>query len=109
MAVLDDQEPTEKLRIYDKGVDAGQIVDYARTLSVHSGEVWVPPIDMVEPLTVECRHFLECVRTRQKPRTDGREGWRVIRVLEAASRSLAAGGGPVRLDSLDEPAPMEAR
>jgi len=104
MAVLDDQEPTEKLRIYDKGVDGGSVVDYARALSVRSGDIWIPRLDASEPLTLECRHFLECVRTRTRPRTDGREGWRVIRVLEAASRSLAAGGAPVRLDALDAPA-----
>lgn len=109
MAVFDDQEPSEKLRVYDKGVDAGQIVDYARSLSVHSGDIWIPRVDAVEPLTLECRHFLECVRTRQQPRTDGRHGLSVIRVLEAASRSLANGGAPVRLDSLDERAPVTAR
>jgi len=109
MAVLDDQEPTEKLRIYDKGVDAGSVVDFARSLSVRSGDIWIPRLDGGEPLTIECRHFIECVRTRQKPRTDGAHGLQVIRVLEAASRSLASGGTPVRLDSLDERTPVEAR
>jgi predicted dehydrogenase len=105
MAVLDDGEPTEKLRIYDKGVDAGSVVDYARAMAVRSGDIWIPRIDATEPLTLECRHFIECVRTRARPRTDGREGLRVIRVLEAASRSLAAGGAPVRLDALEESEP----
>lgn len=109
MAVLDDQEPTEKLRVYDKGVDAGSIVDYARSLHVRSGDIWIPELPAVEPLKLECQHFLDCVRTRQKPRTDGRHGLEVIRVLEAASRSLANGGVPVRLDSLDERTPVEAR
>jgi predicted dehydrogenase len=102
MAVLDDAEPTEKLRVYDKGVDAGQVVDFARAMALRSGDIWIPRLDASEPLTLECRHFLECVRSRQAPRTDGREGLRVIRVLEAASRSLADGGRPVRLDSLVE-------
>jgi predicted dehydrogenase len=102
MAVLDDAEPTEKLRIYDKGVDAGQVVDFARAMALRSGDIWIPHLDASEPLTLECRHFLECVRTRQRPRTDGREGLRVIRVLEAATRSLADGGRPVRLDSLPD-------
>jgi predicted dehydrogenase len=100
MAVFDDQEPTEKLRIYDKGVDAGEVVDYARSISVRSGDIWVPRIDMTEPLRLECRHFLECVRTRNTPLTDGRHGLRVIRVLDAAARSLEQGGVPVRTDSL---------
>ncbi len=97
MAVFDDQEPTEKLRIYDKGVDAGEFVDYARSLSVRSGDIWVPRIDPTEPLRLECRHFVECVRTRRRPRTDGREGLRVVRVLEAATRSLERDGAPVTL------------
>lgn len=102
MAVLDDQEPTEKLRIYDKGVDTGTVVDFARAMAVRSGDIWIPRIDTAEPLQLECRHFLECVRGRTKPRSDGREGLRVIRVLEAASRSLEAGGQPVRLEASDE-------
>jgi predicted dehydrogenase len=101
MAVFDDQEPNEKLRIYDKGVDAGAVVDFARALAVRSGDVWIPRIDATEPLRLECRHFLECVRTRQAPRTDGRSGLRVVRALEAASRSLSLGGAPVPVAGLD--------
>ena len=108
MAVFDDQEPTEKLRIYDKGVDAGSVVDYARALAVRSGDVWIPRIDATEPLRLECQHFLECVRTRQTPRTDGASGLRVIRALEAASRSLERGGAPVALRDLEEALPAKA-
>jgi predicted dehydrogenase len=106
MAVFDDQEPVEKLRIYDKGVDAGSIVDYARALAIRSGDVWAPPIEATEPLKIECRHFLECVRTRTAPRTDGASGLRVIRALEAASRSLDQGGVPVKLRDLGERTPV---
>lgn len=95
MAVFDDQEPTEKLRIYDKGVDAGEFVDFARALSVRSGDIWIPHVAATEPLALECRHFVECVRTRRRPLTDGRHGLAVVRVLDAASRSLAQGGAPV--------------
>ena len=104
MAVFDDQEPTEKLRVYDKGVDAGEFVDYARALAVRSGDIWIPRLDATEPLKLECRHFVECVRERKTPVTDGREGLRVIRVLEAATVSLSQGGAPVRL----EPSPALA-
>jgi predicted dehydrogenase len=97
MAVFDDQEPTEKLRVYDKGVDAGEFVDYARALAVRSGDIWIPRLDSTEPLKLECRHFVECVRERKAPVTDGREGLRVIRVLEAATQSLEQGGAPIRL------------
>lgn len=92
MAVLDDMETTEKLRIYDKGVDfAPSYGDYAESLSIRIGDIYIPKIDMVEPLKVECKHFLECVLTGQKPVTDGRYGLDVIRILEAAEKSLKEG------------------
>ena len=102
MAVFDDMEPSEKLRIYDKGVDpaAGQVVDYVRALSVRQGDIWVPRVDGAEPLRLECEHFLECVRTRSTPLTDGRDGLRVVRVLAAAQASLERDGAPVRLSDL---------
>ncbi|HLE82922.1 MAG TPA: DapH/DapD/GlmU-related protein, partial [Thermoanaerobaculia bacterium] len=57
----------------------------------------VIPLPDVEPLAQECRHFLECVATRQQPRTDGASGVAVLRVLEACQRSLERGGAPVSL------------
>jgi acetyltransferase-like isoleucine patch superfamily enzyme len=51
------------------------------------------PLEQAEPLTLEMEHFIDCVRTRSTPRTDGREGVRVLRVLDAAQRSMAAGSG----------------
>ncbi len=103
MALFDDMEPSEKLKIYDRGVDpaAGEFVDFARSLTVRQGDVWIPKLDGGEPLRLECRHFVECVRTRKTPRTDGRDGLRVVKVLAAAQASLEARGGPVRLDALE--------
>jgi predicted dehydrogenase len=99
MAVFDDMEPAEKVRIYDKGVDAkeGEFVDFARAHTVRQGDVWIPRIDGSEPLRIECRHFLDCVRSRRTPLTDGRDGLRVVRVLAAAQASLERQGAPVRL------------
>jgi predicted dehydrogenase len=99
MATFDDMEPVEKVRVYDKGVDPapGAFVDFARAMTVRNGAVTAPPIDGAEPLRLECQHFLDCVRSRQAPLTDGRDGLRVIRVLAAAEASLAARGAPVRL------------
>lgn len=54
-------------------------------------------VDLSEPLQAECAHFLDCVRTRRSPRTDGAEGLRVLQVLEAGQRSLDQGGIPVKL------------
>ncbi len=103
MALFDDMEPSEKLKIYDRGVDpaAGEFVDFARSLTVRQGDVWIPKLDGAEPLRLECRHFVECVRTRKTPRTDGRDGLRVVKVLAAAQASLEARGAPVRLDALE--------
>jgi predicted dehydrogenase len=52
---------------------------------------------MTEPLDAECRHFIECVRTGARPRTDGEHGAQVVRLLEAAERSLKSGGAPFAL------------
>ena len=98
MAVFDDVEGTEKLRIYDKG--AAQNADYnsfAEYVSLRFGDVLIPYVKVAEPLRLECQHFLECVRTRQQPRSDGHDGWRVTKVLDAAQRSLRMNGLPVSL------------
>jgi predicted dehydrogenase len=98
MVVFDDMEASEKIRIYDKGVDrAGQIVSYGDALSIRSGDILIPKISLQEPLRIECQHFVECVRDHQAPLTDGADGLRVVRVLAAAQRSLELGGAPVAL------------
>lgn len=99
MVVFDDMQAAEKIRIYNKGVEHnGQVANYADALTLRFGDVAVPALKMVEPLRIECEHFVDCVRTRSVPRTDGRDGLRVVRVLEAAQRSLRSGGVPVPLD-----------
>jgi predicted dehydrogenase len=104
MAMFDDMEPSEKVRVYDKGVDSqeGSFVDFARAHTVRQGDIWIPKLDGAEPLKLECRHFVECVRSRNTPLTDGRDGLTVVKVLAAAQASLARQGAPVRLDSLLE-------
>ena len=96
MVVFDDMEPTDKVRIYDKGVDIKpQAVAYEDYLHVRFGDVLIPHIGSSEPLRVECQHFLDCVRTGARPRSDGTQGLQVIRVLAAAQRSLDLDGAPV--------------
>jgi len=98
MATFDDMDPNEKIRIYDKGVDmAGSVVGYEQSLSIRSGDILIPKTPGGEPLRIECLHFLECVEKGKTPRSDGRDGLRVVRVLDAATRSLKAGGAPVNL------------
>jgi len=98
MATFDDMEPAEKIRIYDKGVEgAGAVVGYEQSLNLRSGEIRIPKTPGGEPLRAECLHLLECIEQGQAPRSDGRDGLNVVRVLEAGQRSLKAGGTPVEL------------
>jgi predicted dehydrogenase len=102
MAMFDDMEPVEKLKVYDKGIDPkeGAFVDFAGALTVRLGDVTAPELEKAEPLRLECRHFVDCVRSRTAPLTDGADGLRVVKVLAAAQASLGRHGAPVRLDSL---------
>ena len=98
MVVFDDMEPREKLRVYDKGVERPpEYMSYGEALTIREGDIFIPKIPNVEPLAVELRHFVRVARGAEAPRTGAEDGVRVVRVLEAASRSLAAGGAPVTL------------
>lgn len=99
MAVFDDMEPVEKIRIYDKGVEGGDFVSYGETLTLRFGDIHIPRVQMTEPLRLECEHFLHCVETREAPKTPGEDGLSVVRVLNAAQASLDRRGEPVELES----------
>ncbi len=96
MLVFDDMEATEKIWIYDRGVGAPEsALGYGEDLTLRFGDITVPYIKMAEPLGVEVQHFLDCVESGETPRSDGRDGLRVVRVLEAVDESMASGGSPV--------------
>ncbi|MDO8987419.1 MAG: Gfo/Idh/MocA family oxidoreductase [Coriobacteriia bacterium] len=96
MLVFDDMEATEKIWIYDRGVGAPEsAMAYGEDLTLRFGDIHVPWIQMSEPLAIEVQHFLDCCKTGETPRSDGRDGLRVVRVLEAVDESMAAGGAPV--------------
>lgn len=98
MAVFDDLDPTEKLRIYDKGARLNTSYNtFAEYLGLRFGDVTIPHMQIGEPLRAECNHFLECVRTRQQPLSDGADGLRVVKVLTAAQRSLEQNGEQILL------------
>ncbi len=98
MVVFDDMEAREKLRIYDKGVDRPpEYGSYGEALSVREGDIFIPKIANVEPLAAELGHFVRVARGAEPPRSSAEDGVRVVRVLAAATRSLAAGGAPVTL------------
>jgi predicted dehydrogenase len=103
MAVFDDGEATEKLRIYDKGAHVNTDYNsFAEYVGLRFGDITLPYIKSGEPLRVECLHFLDCVRRRARPRSDGWDGLAVVRVLEAAEQSLKRRGEPVHLTWEDE-------
>lgn len=86
MATFDDMQIERKLTVYDKGFDEDSS-SYGEYIT-RAGESFSPRLSNAEPLRLECEHFIECVRTRATPRSDGRSGVRVVRVLEALQRSL---------------------
>lgn len=98
MVVFDDMQPREKLRIYDKGVTRPPAyTSWGESLAVREGDIFIPKIANVEPLVAELSHFVRVARGAEAPRAGAADGVRVVRVLEAASRSLANGGVPVSL------------
>lgn len=98
MVVFDDMEPREKLRIYDKGVTRPpDYTSWGESLAIREGDIFIPKIPNVEPLGAELAHFVRVARGAEAPRAGAADGVRVIRVLEAATRSLASGGTPITL------------
>jgi predicted dehydrogenase len=101
MAVFDDMAPREKLRIYDKGVDRPpEYRSYGESLAVREGDIWIPKVPLDEPLALELAHFVKVARGEPATRADAWDGVRVVRVLEAATRSLRQGGAPVSVEGV---------
>jgi predicted dehydrogenase len=94
MLIYDDMEPSEKLKVYDKGfsVSSSPESDYQLMISYRSGDMHAPQLDMREALAVEAENVIRAIQGKEPPVVDGRAGWRVVRILEAAQRSIAGGG-----------------
>jgi predicted dehydrogenase len=97
MILYDDIEPTEKVRIYDKGVTTNRVgpdreADYQTLVSYRTGDVWAPKLDSTEALRHVVAEFLGAIREGRPPLTDGQAGLRVVRLLEAAQQSIKNGG-----------------
>jgi predicted dehydrogenase len=99
MIVYDDVAPLEKIRIYDTRVERPPHYDTFAEFqyAYHYGDVYVPYIKQEEPLKVECQHFLDSIRNGTTPLSDGRQGLKLVQILEASSESLKREGGPVEL------------
>ena len=100
MILYDDNEPLEKIKIYDKRVEVPPHYDTFAEFqyAYHYGDMYAPYLNQVEPLKAQCQHFLDCIKTGEKPLSSGVEGLQVVQVLEAASESLRMGGAKVDID-----------
>jgi predicted dehydrogenase len=98
MVEFDDVHPVEKLRIYDKGFERPPVfTEFSEFLSIRNGDISIPQVPLAEPLEMECRHFIDCVASNRRPLSDGASAAQVVRVLEAAQRSIGDDGAPVAL------------
>lgn len=101
MAVFDDMQASEKIKVFDKGINISRDYNsYAELLTLREGDILIPQLKMEEPLAAECRHFIECVEQKAICRTGGNNGLEVVRVCEAATESIARGGAPVNLEEI---------
>jgi predicted dehydrogenase len=106
MIVYDDLEVSEKVKVYDRGITLsgnpqknGEDI-YQMRVGYRTGDMWAPQLDMTEALSDELREFVDCAEQGKTPVADGHAGLRVVRVLEAASRSLAQRGRPIELNPM---------
>lgn len=104
MVIYDDVDPEARLKIYDRGFEIELVtsgIDHADpasyTYRVRSGDMIAPHIDWKEPLALECRHFVDVIRDGSVPLTDGHNGLRVVRVLDAATVSMRSSGRRIEL------------
>jgi predicted dehydrogenase len=99
MIVYDDLEMSEKVKLYDKGITVTPTPEQMHKLliSYRTGDLWSPNVPATEALAVEASHFIACIEGREKPITGGDAGLDIVRILEAADRSMRDRGAPVEL------------
>jgi predicted dehydrogenase len=101
MVVFDDLEASEKIKIYDRGISLNPSPEnvYQMLIGYRAGDMWAPQLAVSEALAVEAAHFVACVRDSAAPETGGEAGLHVVRLLEAATESMAHQGRLVPLGS----------
>jgi predicted dehydrogenase len=99
MILYDDLEPSEKLKVYDKGINVtrGPEDVYKMLVSYRSGDMWAPRLDNTEALQTEALHFIDCIENDKQPETDGPAGLRMVNMIEAAETSLRDRGRLVEI------------
>lgn len=102
MIVYDDLEPSEKIKVYDKGVmlNESSAGVYQLLVGYRAGDMFAPQVDTTEALRTELAHFVECIQMGHRPLSDGASGLRIVRVLEAAARSVADRGRLVDIEQV---------
>jgi len=103
MIVYDDVEPSEKVKVYDKGINIGNNPEsiYKMLVSYRSGDLWVPHLDQTEALRTEVAEFCRCIETGDTPVTDGIAGLSTVQLLEAATHSIRNRGALVEIPAND--------
>jgi predicted dehydrogenase len=98
MLVWNDLEADEKVKVYDKGVDINNREGvYELLINYRSGDMWAPQLEQVEALRLELGYFVNCIYSGEGPMNDGLAGLRVVKMLEAANKSLRKRGALVYL------------
>ncbi len=99
MLLYDDNNPSEKLKIYDKGVELFETKEelYRLKIQYRVGDMYAPRLTETEALALETEHFVDCIKNNKKPETDGRAGLEVVKVLVASKESLTKQGAPIEL------------
>jgi predicted dehydrogenase len=94
MIVYDDLEASEKVKVYDRGISVNPSPEnvYQMMVGYRAGDMWAPQLAVTEALHTEALHFLDCIEHGREPETSGEVGLRVVRLLEAATTSMASHG-----------------
>jgi predicted dehydrogenase len=102
MIVYDDLEPSEKVKVYDKGVVLSPAREqlYQMMVEYRAGDMWAPHLSVKEALQIEAQHFVDCIVNKAEPITGGSMGLRVIELMEAAVQSMRERGHPAELEAL---------
>jgi len=97
MIIYDDLEPSEKLKVYDRGITLGDRPEavYQALINYRMGDMWAPNIPHREALEMEADHFISCIEGQKKPVTDGAMGLRLVRILDLATKSMRQQGLPI--------------
>ncbi|MCP4753179.1 MAG: Gfo/Idh/MocA family oxidoreductase [Proteobacteria bacterium] len=103
MVVYNDMENTEKIKVYDSGVKLNsddKDALYNTLVQYRTGDMYAPKLDLSEALKLECRHFVDCIRSGSQPISNGEFGLDIVKMLEAAQSSMERQGKNIALDSL---------